>query len=129
MVQVEDIPGKWEYDRTKTNNLERRTATIIVHFQGVELVVARWTPELSSLTSSPSSLAKICHRDSTGPPPDVRMVARWTLESSASISDPSFSLLSNNVSQPSQPGILNNGGRNGGDDGESGADNEDDNRY
>ena len=68
------------------------------------------------------------HRDSIGPPPDVRMVARWTLESSASISGPSFSLLSNNVSQPSQPGILNNGGRNG-DDGESGGDNEDDNIY
>ena len=41
-----------------------------------------------------------------GPPPDVRMVARWTLESSASISDPSFSLLSNKVSQPSQPWII-----------------------
>ena len=125
MVQVEDIPGKWEYDRTKTNNLERRTATIIVHFQGVEMVVARWTPELSSLTSSPPSMTKICHRDSIGPPPDVRMVARWTLESSASISEPSFSLLLNNVSQPSQPGIVNNGG----DDGGSGADNEDGNRY
>ena len=125
MVQVEDIPGKWEYNRTKTNNLERRTATIIVHFPGVEMVVARWTPELSSLTSSPSSMAKICHRDSIGPPPDVRMVARWTLESSASISEPSFSLLLNKVSQPSQPGIVNNGG----DDGGSGADNEDGNRY
>ena len=70
------------------------------------MVVARWTPELSSLTSSPSSMAKICHRDSIGPPPDVRMVARWTLESSASISEPSFSLLLNKVSQPSQPGII-----------------------
>ena len=105
MVQVEDIPGKWEYDRTKTNNLERRTATIIVHFPGVEMVE--------------------CHRDSIGPPPDVRMVARWTLESSASISEPSFSLLLNKVSQPSQPGIVNNGG----DDGGSGDDNEADNRY
>ena len=46
-----------------------------------------------------------CHRDSIGPPPDVRMVARWTLESSASTSDPNFSLLSNNLSQPSQPRI------------------------
>ena len=41
-----------------------------------------------------------------GPPPDVRIVARWTLESSASISDPSLSLLSNKVSQPSQPSII-----------------------
>ena len=41
-----------------------------------------------------------------GSPPEVRMVARWTLESSASISDPVFSLLSNKVSQPSQPWIL-----------------------
>ena len=73
-------------------------------------------------------MTKICHRDSIGPPPDVRMVARWTLESSASISEPSFSLLLNKVSQPSQPGIVNNGGRNGGDGG-SGGDNEDDNRY
>ena len=62
-----------------------------------------------------------CHRDSIGPPPDVRMVARWTLESSASISEPSFSLLLNKASQPSQPGIVNNGG----DDGGSGDDNED----
>ena len=41
-----------------------------------------------------------------GSPPEVRMVARWTLESSGSISDPVFSLLSNKVSQPSQPWIL-----------------------
>ena len=112
-------------NRTKTNNFQKTNSHHNWPFPGVDMVVARWTPELSSLTSSPSSMAKICHRDSIGPPPDVRMVARWTLESSASISEPSFSLLLNKVSQPSQPGIVNNGG----DDGGSGDDNEADNRY